>query len=287
MKQEDWCFASGAAVGREAAFLPHRTIEEMASLAPQELSNRLARSWFGPAEPLSQFDRLARERQEKELDYFEKVSPDAALVNLLRLGAAADRLRAGLSEVPETASQEQLAVALGELAVRAGSFRDGFLEEFRPPLPDPAPSARLAGSLLIDSAELAIGARLASAEESLRAWSEARTRAFVAKVSLRAVRQNVPKELLRNFFFRGALLTGETGDFLQDYREAAALKLYPPGCAAGREESFLLSATDDTRGQPFSAGVVLRYLLGFLDQERRLRRAVYGSLGKIPAGEAA
>jgi len=284
MKPEDWCFASGAAIGREAAFLPARTIDEMASLAPQEVSNRLARSWFGPAEPLGQFDRLARERREKELDYFEKVSPDGMLVNLLRLGWAADRLRAGLGEVADVSTPEQLAETLRELASRAGRFRDDFVAEFHPPLPDPAPSARLASALLIDSAELAIGSRLAAADASLQAWAQARARAFAAKVALRAVRQNAPKELLRGFFFRGALLTDEAKDFLQDYREPAALKLYPPGCPAGREEGFLLSVSEASKGQAFSAGVVLRYLLGFLDQERRLRRAVYASLGKIPAG---
>ena len=287
MKPEDWCFASGAAVAREAALLPVRAIEDLASLAPQEVSNRLARTWFGPAEPLLQFDRLARERREKELEYFEKVSPSRILVDLLRLGLAADRLRIGLSGVADGAGGAELAAALQKLALRAGDFQPQFLEQFRPPLPEPQPSARLAAALLIDSAELLLSSSLAAGEESLAAFSEARTRTYVAKVSLRAVRQNVPKELLANFFFRGALLTGDARDFLQEYREPAALRLYPPGCAPGQEEAFLLSAIDDSKGQPFSAGVVLRYLLGYLDQERRLRRAVYACLGKIPAGEAA
>jgi hypothetical protein len=285
MKPEDWCFASGAAVAREAAFLPSRAIEEMASLAPQEVSTRLARTWFGPAEPLMHFDRLARERREKEFEYFEKVSPSRTLVDLLRLGLAADHLRAGLFEVPDAAGGAELVAAVQKLALRSGSFCPYFLEEFRPPLPDPQPSARLAASLLIDSAELAISSLLAADEESLRTWSAVRARALTAKVSLRAVRQNVPKELLRNFFFRGALLTEEVKDFLQDYREPTALSLYPPGCPAGQEEGFLLSAADESKGQPFSSAVVLRYLLGYLDQERRLRRAVYGALGKIPARE--
>jgi hypothetical protein len=106
-------------------------------------------------------------------------------------------------------------------------------------------------------------------------------------VALRAVRQNVPRELLRGFFFRGALLTDAVKDFLRDYREPAALALYPPGCTPGEEEGFLAAAAESSKGQPFSSAVVLRYLLGYLEQERRLRRAVYGSLGKIPArGEA-
>ena len=286
MKAEDWCFASGAAVGREAAFLPARTIEEMGGLPPQEVSNRLARSWFGPAEPLLQFDRLARERRELEFGYFEKVSPSRVVVGLLRLGLAADQLRAGLAEIPDGSGGAELAAALEKLALRAGDFRPLFLESFQPPLPDPQPSARLAAALLVDSAELEIGSRLAAEEESLRGWSDTRLRTLTAKVALRAVRQNLPKELLRSFFFRGALLTDPVKDFLREYREPAALALYPPGCIAGQEEEFLAAAAEASKGQPFSSAVVLRYLLGYLDQERRLRRAVYGSLGKIPAQEA-
>ena len=286
MKAEDWCFASGAAIGREAAFLPARAIEELAALPPQEVSNRLARSWFGPAEPLMQFDRLARERRELELGYFEKVSPSKVVVDLLRLGLAADQLRAGLAEIVDAAGVAELAAALHKLALRTGDFHSQFVEEFLPPLPDPQPSARLAAALLVDSAELRIGLRLSAEEESLRCWSETRVRVLTAKVGLRAVRQNVPKQLLRDFFFRGALLTDAVKDFLQEYREPAALALYPAGCTAGQEEAFLTAEADASKGQPFSSAVVLRYLLGYLDQERRLRRAVYGSLGKIPAREA-
>jgi hypothetical protein len=287
MKAEDWCFASGAAVGREAAFLPARAIEDMAALAPAEVSSRLARSWFGPAEPLLQFDRLARERRELELGYFEKVSPSRVVVDLLRLGQAADRMRAGLADIADGAAAAELASALQKLALRAGDLQPQFMKEFPPALPDPQPSARLAASLLIDSAELAIGSRLAEGEEALRGWSETRRRVLTAKVALRCVRQNVPRELLRSFFFRGVLLAGPAGDFLRDYREAAALALYPEGSTPGQEEEFLVTATEASKGQPFSSAVVLRYLLGFLDQERRLRRAVYGSLGKIPAREGA
>jgi hypothetical protein len=283
MKAEDWCFASGAAVGREAAFLPARAIEELAALAPAEVSSRLSRSWFGPAEPLLQFDRLARERRELELGYFQKVCPDRVVVDLLRLGQAADRMRAGLADIADGSGAAEFASALQKLALRAGDLQPQFMEEFRPPLPDPQPSARLAAALLIDSAELLIGSRLAEGEQTLRSWSESRAQALTAKVALRSVRQNVPRELLRSFFFRGALLSGPAGDFLRDYREAAALALYPAGCTPGQEEDFLLAAIESSKGQPFSSAVVLRYLLGFLDQERRLRRAVYGSLGKIPA----
>ncbi len=284
MKAEDWCFASGAAVGREAAFMPARAIEEMASLSPPELSGRLARSWFGPAEPLLQFDRLARERREQELGYFEKVSPSRIVVDLLRLGEAADWMRAGLADLDDAAGSAELAAALQKLALRAGDLHAQFAEELRPPLPDPQPSARLAAALLIDSAELSIGSRLAAEEESLRGWAETRQRVLTAKVALRSVRQNIPRELLRGFFFRGALASGPAGDFLRDYREPAALALYPAGCTPGREEEFLAAAAESSKGQAFSSAVVLRYLLGFLDQERRLRRAVYGALGKIPAG---
>jgi hypothetical protein len=284
MKLEDWCFASGAAVGREAAFLPSRAIDELSSLAPQEVAGRLARSWFGPVEPLQQIDRFLRERRDRELEYFQKVSPSSVVVDLLRLELAADRMRVGLSEVRDSSGAVELAASLEKLALRAGPFCPLYLEEFRPPLPDPAPSARLAAALLIDSAELGICSRLAAEEESLRDWVGTRTRLLTAKVCLRAVRQNVPKELLRGFFLRGPLLTAEVGDFLQDYREPAALGLYPPGCAVGEEQAWLLASAEDSKGQPFSAAVVLRYFLGYLEQERRLRRAIYGALGKIPAG---
>ena len=125
------------------------------SLPPQEVSNRLARTWFGPAEPLIQFDRLARERRELEFDYFDKVSPSRIVVDLLRLGLAADRLRAGLAEIADAAGGAELAAALQKLAAARGRISTrSFVEEFRPPLPDPQPSARLAAALLIDSAEL-------------------------------------------------------------------------------------------------------------------------------------
>jgi hypothetical protein len=256
----------------------------MAGLAPAEVSGRLARSWFGPAEPLQQFDRLARERRELELGYFEKVSPSRVVVVLLRLGQAADRLRAGLADIPDGAGGAELSSALQKLALRSGDLQPQFAKEFLPPLPDPQPSARLAAALLVDSAELAIGSNLAAPEPSLHGWSETRVRVLTAKVALRSVRQNVPRELLRGFFFRGALASGPASDLLRDYREASALALYPAGCTPGQEEDFLVAATESSKGQPFSSAVVLRYLLGFLDQERRLRRAVYGSLGKIPAG---
>jgi len=287
MNPEAWCFASGAATGREAAFLTNRAIEEMAVLAPAEVALRLARSWFGPAEPLAQFDRVARERRDRELEYFAKVSPAGTVVDLVRLGLAADQLRAGLSALPDAASGEELAAALQALALRAGRFYEEFLPEFAPPLPACDVSARLAASLLIDAAELAVSERLAAAEESLHSWSAARTRAMAGKISLRAVRLGTPKDLLSKFFFRDRLLPELAKELTQDYREATALRLYPEGCIPGREEQFLLSLAEESKGQPFSAAVVLRYLLGYLDQERRIRIAVYAALGKIPAREVA
>lgn len=286
MRPEDWCFASGAAVAREAGFLPQRAIEEMAALSPQEVSLRLARSWFGPAEPLSQFDRLARERREQELTYFQKISPAPTPVELFRLGPAADRLRDGLQAVPEPADSGELAAGLQKLALRAGDFLERFLQEFAPPLPPCEPSARLAASLLVDSADLLIGDELCRGDGSLEAWSAARMRAMAGKVSLRAVRLGTPKELLQRFFFRGRLLPELAAELAQDYREPTALRLFPEGCGPGEEDGFLLRHSEQSKGQPFSAAVVLRYLLGFLDQERRIRRAVYAALGKIPAREA-
>jgi hypothetical protein len=287
MKPEEWCFASGAALAREAAFLPQRAIEEMSSLPPQEVALRLARSWFGPAEPLSQFDRLSRERRGMELEYFEKVSPAGTPVDLIRLSLAADQLRAGLQEIPDSADSEELLSGLRKLALRAGRFYEQFLLELSPTLPASEPSARLAASLLVDSAELAIAESLCAGESSLQDWSAARSRAMAGKVSLRAVRLGTPKDLLLKFFFRGRLLPEPARELAQDYREPMALRLYPEGCEPGQEERFLLSLAEQSKGQPYSAAVVLRYLLGFLEQESRIRRAVYAALGKIPAQEAA
>jgi hypothetical protein len=289
VKPESWSFASGAAVAREAAFLPGRAIEELAVLSPQEVSTRLSRTWFGPAEPLPQFDRLASERRAKEFEYFEKISPGTAPVDLLRLGLAADRLRAGLAEIPDAADAGDLAQGLAQLAIRAGRFHEEFREELSPPLPSPEPSARLAAALLIDSAELAIGERIAagSGEAMLQRWAEARTSAMAGKVGVRALRLGMPKDPLFLFFFRDRILPDRARDLRNDYREQTALRLYPPGCEPGREEAFLLGLAGESKGQPFSAAVVLRYLLGYLEQERLIRLAVYAALGKTLKREAA
>jgi hypothetical protein len=289
VKPESWSFASGAANAREAAFLPSRVIEELAGLAPQEVSVRLARTWFGPAEPLAQIDRLANERREKEFEYFEKVSPDGAPIDMLRLGLAADRLRAGLSQIPDSADAEELARGLANLTIRAGRFNDQFMLELSPPLPSPEPSARLAGSLLIDSAELSITASIAAGagDALLQRWAAAKTQAMAGKVCVRALRLGVPKDFLFLFFFRGHLLPDLARDLRNDYREQTALRLYPQGCEPGREDACLLAVAGESKGQPFSAAVVLRYLLGYLEQERLIRLAVYKALGKLLKREAA
>lgn len=289
MKPESWSFASGAAVAREAAFLPSRVIEELAVLAPQEVSVRLARTWFGPAEPLAQIDRLINERREREFEYFEKVSPDASPIDLLRLGLAADRLRSGLSQIPDSADAGELARGLASLTLRGGRFTERFLLELSPPLPSPEPSARLAGALLIDSTELSIASRIAAGagDALLQRWAAAKTQTMAGKICLRAVRLGLPKDFLFMFFFRQRLLPEMAGDLRGDYREQTALRLYPQGCEPGREEAFLLEVAGQSKGDPFSAAVVLRYLLGYLEQERLIRLAVYGALGKLLKREAA
>ncbi len=289
MKQESWSFASGAAIARETAFLPARAIEELTVLNPPEISARLARSWFGPAEPLAQFDRLASERREKELEYFEKISPDSAPVDLVRLGLAGDRMRAGLAEIPDAADTGELAHGLAQLAVLAGRFQHQFQQELLSPLPSPEPSARQAAALLIDSAELSITGKIAagSGDALLRRWAEARTWVMAGKVAVRALRLGMPKDALLQFFFRDRLLPDRSRDLRNDYREQTALRLYPAGCEPGREETYLLDLAGESKGQPFSAAVVLRYLLGYLEQERLLRLAVYGALGKVPPRQEA
>jgi hypothetical protein len=289
VKPESWGFASGAAIAREAAFLPNRVIEELAVLTPQEVSARLARTWFGPAEPLAQFDRLAYERREKEFEYFEKVSPGSAPVDMLRLRLAADRLRAGLGEILDSADAGELALGLAQLALRAGRFNREFQEELSAPLPSPEPSARLAAALLIDSAELGINIRIAagSGDALLQSWAESKTLALAGKVCVRALRLGVPKNFLFRFFFRERLHSELARDLCNDFREQVALQLYPAGCEPGKEDAFLLTIAGESKGQPFSAAVVLRYLLGYLEQERLIRLSVYYALGKLLKQEAA
>ena len=288
MRGEGWAYVCGACTAREAGFLPPRSVKDLAALPPAEVSLRLARTFFGPAEPLSSFDEIARARRNREFDEIEALSPGSAPVDLVRLPFAADEMRKGLNEIPEGADAAELANALSRLCLRAGRFADIMASELAPPPARVEVPARLAGSLLVDSAELAAGLKLArlSGDELLARWAEARMRAGPAKAALRALRLEVPREALSAFLFRGPLLTEEARGFFRDYDATAAQKLFPPG-SAGREEEYLLDLSLGSRGEPFSAARVLSYLLGYLRQERLLRLSVYAALGRFASEEAA
>ena len=289
MKKDAWGFVSGVSVARETSFLPQRFMDELAATPPAEAAVRLGRTWFGPADPLTLFDAFARQRRDREFDDIEKLSPASWPVDLLRIRFATDEVRKGIDSVPDGADGTELARSLVRLSVRAGRYAEQFAEQFSSPLPRPGASARLAASLLVDSAELEITYKIADLadDEILARYAEARAQAASAKVALRALKLGIPREDLASFFFRGRLITERARGFLNDYREAAALALLPEGCSPGTEDDFLLSVAAQSKGNAFSAARVLYYLLGFLQQERHLRLAVYSSLGRLPGKEAA
>lgn len=288
MRDEGWAYVCGMCTAREAEFLPARSVKDLAALPPDEVSRRLARTFFGPAEPLSSFDGLARERRNREFDEIEDLSPESAPVDLARLPFAADEMRRALNEIPKGADAAELASSLSRLCLRAGHFADMMAAELAPPLPRVEVPARVSASLLVDSAELAAGLKLArlSGDELLARWAGARMRAASARVALRVVRLGIPREAVESFFFRGPLMTEGAGEFLRDYDGPAAEKLFPPG-SAGREDEFLFELSIASRGEPFSAARVLSYLLGYLRQERLLRLSVYAALGRFASEEAA
>ncbi len=288
MRREGWAYVCGMCAAREAEFLPNRFIDDLAALPPEEASLRLARTFFGPVEPLSSFDRCARERRNREFVQIDGLCPEAFPVELARLPFAADEVRKGLNEVPEGADSAELARALSRLCLRAGGFAYRMAAELARPLPPVETSARVCASLLLDSAELSLALSIAglSGDGILARWAEARAKAGSARVALRAVRLGVPRETVGAFFFRGPLLTEESREFLRDYDGPAARKLRPADLS-GREDEYLLALSAESRGEPFSAARVHHYLMGFLEQERRLRLAAYAALGWLSMEEAA
>jgi hypothetical protein len=303
MSAEAWTFPSGVANARESTFFPARFFDELAALPPQEVTGRLARSWFGPAEPLADFDAVAQRRREQEFGYFERICPTSWPIDLLRVRFSVDRLREALEEVPPVAPDaESFSDSLGRLILRADRFHEELRRELLPGRngerggspPAPEGMARPAASMLLDSAELAITLKVAasSGDRLLKRWAQARALTAAAGVSYRAVRLGLPRELLAAYFFRQQapppLLPELAQALLGDYREQTARSFYPDGCEPGGEEAYLLEVAGESRGEPFCPAVVLRYLSGYLEQERRLRLSVYISLGKIrSAGERA
>ena len=289
MRAEAWAYVSGLAAARENAFFSRRAIEELASLRPDELRARLSRSFFGSVEPLSAFDRFARERRDREFDEIEELSPANVVVPLVRVGFAADAMRRRLGEIPEGADQGMLVRILQNIGLAAGELADDFRRKLAGPLPPPGDSARQAASLLIDSAELLLVVELAekAGDRLISEWSRVRVQTGCAKVSLRAVKLGVSEVMLSRFFFRGRLMGKRAEELLKDYDEQAAMHLYPPGAVPGREDEAVFGTLDGAVSEPFSAARVLRYLLGFLRQENMLRRAVYTSLGRLRGRRAA
>jgi len=288
-RADSWAYVSGVCAAREAAFFNARFFAELAALSPVELSNRLSRSFFGPVEPLASFDPIARQRRRREFDEIESLCPDRLPVTLLRLRFAGDSIRKALDEVPDRVAPEELGAIMVRLSLRASDFAALFAAQFCGPFEGRGVSARQAASLLVDSAELLLTLRIAqnSGDLFLVDWARAAVRVGSAKVASRAVAAGVPRQTLDELFFRQELLTVEAQEFLAVYVEAAAEWLYPDGATAGGEEAYLLSVCEGFKAEPFSAARVLGYLAGFLDQERKLRLAVYTSLGRISREVAA
>jgi hypothetical protein len=288
MRREAWAYVSGVCEARESAFFNERWLAELGSLPPEELGFRLARSFFGPVEPLSAFDAVARERRNREFAEIAAISPEEYVVALIRIGFAAGQMRRRLNEIPDDASSGELEANLQRISFSAQEYSEDFARELAGPWPSPEHSARQAASLLLDSVELLLKRTIAetSNEELVIAWGRSQVQVGGAKVSLRVVKLCIPREKAL-FFFRERLEIDNSREFLSDYNSASALMLYPAGVQPGLEDDYLYSILKDSSREPYSAARVLRYLIGFLRQESMLRRAVYISLGRLPREEAA
>jgi hypothetical protein len=278
-----WAYVSGLCEAREAAFLQAPFFADIAALRPEDAAARLSRTFFGPVARLEDFDTLAEARRNREFDDIGKVSPDDLPVKLARLPFAAARLHRAISGVDDDAACGQMLDALVRGCLAAGDLADEFYHEFEALAPPQSRDTRIAGaptaaSLLADSAELLIALRLAecTGDAVIMRWADAHMRAGCNRVARRALNRGIPRAMLGMWFFRGALATREAADFLSDYTIQAAERL-----AGGAAEASLLAITASSKGEPFSPGRVLHYLLAYLEQERRLRAAVYASLGNI------
>ena len=289
MRREAWAYVSGVCAAREAEFLTPRFIDELAALPPDQVGAKLQRSFFGPAEPLTAFDRLARERRNREFGEIAKICPENLPMKLVQMDFAADKMRKALIDIPEHMDAVEFGRAMQKLILRAGDFTDDFAGAFPKQMRQPEHSARVAASLLIDSSELLItfDAAEKSEDKVLIEWARERARVGSGKVAVRAIALGIPKDMARPFFFRDKLLTQEAKEFLVDYDEASARRLYPYGVHPGHEDEYLVRVAEAAKGEPFSAARVLHYLLSYLAQEKRLRTAVYMSLGRIVKEAAA
>ena len=280
---EAWAYVCGVCAARETAFLQPRTIEELGGLAAGEVVQRLARTFMGTVESLSDFDRVAQRRQSAELADILALSPSPLPVDLMRVREGAERMRAGLGELPPRLDAASFAQALRDLSIRSGDFAAEFAALFSRTWSDPGPEARAAASLVIDGAELEVVQALASVADDpvVEKWAGYRVGEGTARVADRALKLGISRDMLADYFFRDALMSRKARDFLMDFNAQAAAAMYPEGVTPDNVEQRMLAVTAESTGNPFSAGRVVHYLQLFADQIRRVRLAVYEATGRI------
>lgn len=275
IRPEEWGFVSGLCLARETGFFADRAFDELAALPPAELASRLARSWFGPAEDLSAFGRIAVERRNREFADIRALSPAPYAVDLASMRTMADAVRKDLAGISVSAPRDEMSGLVLASAQKKGAAA---LAESLSVLAVPPYdfSAQFAASLLVDAAQLSATASAAerSGEPVLKTWAEAMRAIGCARVTLRIVRRKLPKKAL-DFFFAMAGRGDEDLSVLNT--EERALRLYPDGVAPDTEEDHLLRIARQAEGDYASAGRVLLYLLLFQRQERLLRLAVTAS----------
>lgn len=287
MSLDGWAYVSGMCAARQTLFFSNRALEELGGLSPRELAARLSRSFFGPVEPISAFDRIAAARLRRELDELAGVSPSGEPVDIIRARLAADRIRMGLAELPQQLDPRELERFLSRLCLRAETLSERFASAIGGNLPEPSGRGQLAASLLIDSAELIVILELAESakDAAMLRWAESCARMASGRVARRALNLGLPREAM-GFFFRGRLFTDSAREFLANWNERSASAISPE-ISEDAEENMLLEIARSSVAEPFSPGRVLHYLLEFRQQNRLIRHAVYKSLGWLPADRSA
>ncbi len=289
MRADAWAYPSGLCAARETAFFPDRVVEEMASLAPDELTGRLARSWFGAPGPLAEFDAACGARRRAEHRELAGVIPAPWPLALATLRERADAVRSRLGALPEEVEgeEEDAGSRMAGWAFESGS--PDLERALAAPLRRGSLPLRTAAALAVDAAELAaaLEAARASADPLLRDWALLHLRAGCARVLLRLARREGAREAAAVFLDRLPVPVPEADAFRAKPGEEAARRLYPEGAGPGDEEELLLAEASRATAEHASPGRVLLYLLLFRRQERLLRRAVRQARGAVRAGGAA
>jgi hypothetical protein len=282
--REAWSYVCGMCNARETTFLADRLIDDIGMLAADEAAARVSRTFFGAVEKPEAIDRAAARRTAAELAEIAGACPSSLPVDLVRLRPAADRMRAGLEVVPQSTGASGMHGILAELSLRAGDLADHYAGAFDRAWDAPGDEARSAVALAIDSAELLLAARMAelSGDEAIRSWVRVHAGDGSARAAERGLAMGIPRELFASYFFLDELLTPKARDFLYEFTPEAARGLRPDGVTAENAASRALEAAALSRGEPFSPGVVLRYLVRFTDQVKMLRLAMYRATGRIP-----